>query len=217
MDLVVEQLECERGGRPVFSDLSFRAAAGHALLIRGPNGAGKSTLLRVLAGLLQPGGGSVHLGAYSLADRNAFQEYVAYAGHQDAVKPTLSVAENLMLWAGVFGTVASRADAALTRFGLDTIADRPGAQCSAGQKRRLGLARLMVTDRPLWLLDEPTVSLDKCSAAMVAELIRAHCAGGGIALVATHIDLGLGHTPILEMQPPERAGHRDSFLDGDWA
>ena len=108
---------------------------------------------------------------------------------------------------------------AVMKFGLGDIAERPTAQCSAGQKRRLGLARLMVTDRPLWLLDEPTVSLDKVSASLVADLILRHCNGGGIALIATHIDLKLPPGPVLELAPPgptEQANNADAFLDGEW-
>ena len=152
-------------------------------------------------------------------DRQAFQERVAYAGHQDAVKPALSVAENLALWAGIHGAGADRAQTALDRFGLDRIAGRPAAQCSAGQKRRLGLARLMVTERPLWLLDEPTVSLDAEATALVAELVQSHIADGGMALIATHVDLGLGDIPALQMSPPDpdAAEAEDPFLVGSWA
>jgi heme exporter protein A len=203
----------------VFRDLCFQVEAGQAAALRGPNGVGKSTLLRQLAGLIPVAGGDAWLGKVSLAaDRQGFQEQVTYAGHLDSVKPALSIGENLVLWAGIYGNSAARADAALARFGLDAIATRPAAQCSAGQKRRLGLARLLVVDRPLWLLDEPTVSLDAEASALVADLVREHIAAGGMALIATHVALGLGDIPTLAMTAPEAgAQHQDDpFLAGAW-
>jgi heme exporter protein A len=220
MDLILDNLACRRAGRLVYRDLGFRVGAGQAAALRGPNGVGKSTLLRQLAGLLPVAGGDARLGETSLArDRQGFQERVAYAGHLDAVKPALSIGENLAIWAGIHGNDAARAEAALARFGLDAIAGRPAAQSSAGQKRRLGLARLLVADRPLWLLDEPTVSLDAQAAALVADLVCAHIAGGGMALIATHVDLGLGDIPTFEMTPsdPDVQDRDDPFLAGAWA
>jgi heme exporter protein A len=222
MELILDVLACRRGGRAVFSGLSFRVPAGTAALVRGPNGSGKSTLLRVVAGLLPAAAGDVRLGEISLArDPGALQERLALAGHLDAVKPALTVAENLRAWAGIFGAARERAQAALARFGLDGIAGRPAGQCSAGQRRRLGLARLMVVDRPLWLLDEPTVSLDAEAAALVATLVREHAAGGGSALIATHVDLGLGPGPVLELPgtavPGRLAADEDAFLLGSWS
>ncbi|HET7410618.1 MAG TPA: heme ABC exporter ATP-binding protein CcmA [Paracoccaceae bacterium] len=220
MELILDDLACRRGGRTVFAGLSFRVAQGTAALVRGPNGSGKSSLLRVIAGLLPPSAGEVRLGEIALSrDPGALQERVAFAGHLDAIKPALTVAGNLAAWAGIFGASRGRAEAALASFGLAGIADRPAGQCSAGQRRRLGLARLMVLDRPLWLLDEPTVSLDADSAALVARLVREHAAAGGIALIATHIDLGLGPAPVLAMHGS--AAHQDAgadeFLAGHWS
>lgn len=222
MELVLDNLACRRGGRTVFRDLSFRLGAGQAALVRGPNGVGKSSLLRVLAGLVPMAGGEVRLGEISLGGaRGHFQEQVAYAGHLDAIKPALTVAQNLAAWAAVFEAPPGSMEKALVTFDLDWLADRPAAQCSAGQKRRLGLARLGVMARPLWLLDEPTVSLDAASTAVVAELIRTHVAEGGLALIATHIDLGLGDVPVLEMTPPSAVSEDadsedDAFLAGSW-
>jgi heme exporter protein A len=217
--LQIESLACRRAGRLVFSGLSFRIEAGQAAALRGPNGVGKSTLLRQLAGLIPVAGGDARLGGLSLAeDRQGFQEYVAYAGHLDAVKSALGIGENLAVWAGIHGTDPARAGAALARFGLDRIATRPAGQCSAGQKRRLGLARLLVMDRPLWLLDEPTVSLDAESTALVAALVREHIEAGGMALIATHVELSLGDIPVLRMSPPgaEVRAEDDPFLAGAW-
>ena len=217
MQVTLEALACHRGGRIVFRDVEFSVPAGAAALVRGPNGVGKSTLLRVLAGLIPAASGQVLLNEQA-AGRAELQERVAYAGHLDAIKPALTVAQNLEAWAGIFE--GADPGAALRFFGLDQIAERVVAQCSAGQKRRLGLARLMVVDRPVWLLDEPTVSLDKASARLVADLVRDHCAAGGSALIATHIDLALPDGPVLEMTPPaptsDEARGADAFLDGDW-
>lgn len=225
MTFEIDNLACWRGGREVFRDLSFWCEAGDVVLLRGPNGAGKSTLLRVVSGLLPPSAGDVRLDGISLDDdRATLQEQIVYAGHQDAVKPALSVRQNLHLWAGIFNAGTSGIDALLARFDLARIADRPVAQCSAGQKRRLGLARLPLLNRRLWLLDEPTVSLDASATALVAGLIRDHARDGGIVIAATHIELGLAETTLLELKG-ELAGaadgdanrtREDAFLAGDW-
>ncbi|MEM6421239.1 MAG: heme ABC exporter ATP-binding protein CcmA [Pseudomonadota bacterium] len=229
MELVIEDLAARRAGRKVLTGVSARVAAGRALVVTGPNGAGKSTLLRVLAGFLPPAEGDARLEGSvtaSLVDGpGGFQERVAYTGHLDAVKPALGVAENLALWAGLHGTARSRIEAALAHFGLAALAERAAGACSAGQKRRLGLARLMVIDRPVWLMDEPTASLDAASAATVAALVRRHCADGGIAVIATHQDLGLENTVALPLgatavtdRPPtvEVEPQDDPFLAGEW-
>lgn len=235
MELVLDNLTCRRGGRTVFRDLSFRLREGAAAMVRGPNGAGKSSLLRQIAGFVPLAAGDVRLGGHSLlADRSGFQDLVAYAGHLDAVKPALTIAQNLEGWAAIFEAAPGKIDAALSRFGLDRIAGRPAVECSAGQKRQLGLARLLIMDRPLWLLDEPTVSLDTDASSLVAELVRAHVADGGLALIATHIDLGLADAATLEISPGMRqtqgedrphgrdepsgdsGEEADAFLSGDW-
>ena len=205
MDLNVHNLTVSRGVLRVLSGVSFTLNAGEALVLRGPNGVGKTTLLRTIAGLQPPLEGTVH------APPDSF----AYAGHADGLKATLTVAENLRFWAEVFGK--KDISYALDAFDLAALSDRQAGMLSAGQKRRLGLARLLVTGRPIWILDEPTVSLDTDAVAMFAEAIRAHLADGGSALMATHIDLGLEEARILEVgpfraKPLETADFDEAFL-----
>ncbi|MER5170191.1 heme ABC exporter ATP-binding protein CcmA [Thioclava sp. GXIMD2076] len=187
--LSVEDLSVARAGVPILSGVSFTMDRGEALVLRGPNGIGKTTLLRTIAGLQPPLGGQMSLAA----------EAMAYAGHSDGLKSTLSVTENLTFWADIYAT--RRIDHALSLMNLEALADRAAHSLSAGQKRRLGLARLLVTGRPIWVLDEPTVSLDQASVALFAEAIRAHLVSGGAALMATHIDLGLPEARVLELAP----------------
>ncbi|MEM9047438.1 MAG: heme ABC exporter ATP-binding protein CcmA [Pseudomonadota bacterium] len=204
MALLVENLTLDRGGRRIVSDLSFAVEDGTALILRGPNGAGKSTLIRALAGLGQPSAGRiVLLQAQKPVD---IADQLAYAGHLDAVKPAMSVAENLRFWARFLGSaeVGAALDVAMETFALGPIAQQPAAMCSAGQRRRLGLARLLLAPRRLWLLDEPSVSLDVATVATLCGLIDRHCETGGIALVATHTDLAVARKETLELRPPER-------------
>ena len=203
MDLTVFDLDIARAGVPVLQGVSFNLRQGQTLVLRGPNGIGKTTLLRTIAGLQPAASGRI-----SVDD-----QAVAYAAHADGVKSTLSVAENLGFWASVFGsrTVAE----AIAAFDLAPIADRRAAHLSAGQKRRLGLARLLVTGRPIWALDEPTVSLDAAAVQMFARVISAHLASGGSALIATHVDLGLA-ADQLDLTP-YRAKPNASLGDFDAA
>lgn len=189
MLLRVQGLAVARGGVPVLEDLSFDVAAGSVLILRGPNGVGKTTLLRTLAGL-QP----------ALAGRIDFPEDEgAYASHADGVKATLSVAENLGFWAQVHGR-ALPGDV-YDAFDLVALRDRMAGTLSAGQKRRLGLARLAVIGRRVLFLDEPTVSLDRFSVRLFTDFLRErHLAAGGVAVIATHIDIGLD-APALDLAP----------------
>jgi heme exporter protein A len=192
MRLVGRDLACVRGGREVFTGVSFAVAAGEALAVTGPNGAGKTTLLRLIAGLLEPAQGQLELAEG--APDTTVAEQAHYVGHRDALKPALSVRENLEFWYAFLGgrdaPVASTA-AALDAVGLGPLTGLPAAYLSAGQRRRLAIARLVAAPRPIWLLDEPTAALDGASQERLAGLMRTHMAGGGIIVAATHAPLGL--------------------------
>lgn len=203
--LQLENIACLRGGRMLFQGLSAQAPAGTALIVRGPNGAGKSSLLRMLAGLAPLAAGDAQISAASLAkDRAAFQAECVYAGHQDSLKPTLSAAQNLAFWGQLYGAPTERIALALAAMNLSKLADAPARVLSAGQRRRLGLARLPLIGRRVWLMDEPTVSLDAESVACLADVARDYLAAGGIIVAATHIDLGLDGAQLnmTDFRPP---------------
>lgn len=201
MTLTIRDLCVARGGVPILQGLSFSLAPGQALILRGPNGSGKTTLLRTIAGLQPPLSGQI----------DGAEDRIAYAAHSDGLKAMLSVTENLTFWADVFGQ--SDIDPAMQAFSLTPLQDRLAGTLSAGQKRRLGLARMLVTGRPIWMLDEPTVSLDADAVALFANAVRAHLAEGGSALIATHIDLGL-EAAVLDVTPHRaQAGTRAGASD----
>ena len=192
-------MACIRGERPVFSGVSFRLARGGALALVGPNGAGKSSLLRILAGFLKPAGGTLSWDGTPVdEDWAAHRGRLHYVGHLDAVKPALTVAENLDGWARFRGAMRA-SPGALETLGIEGLADVPARFLSAGQRRRLAVARLVATPAPLWLLDEPTVTLDVDAAARVDAMIAAHRAEGGMAIVATHGEIALDGARRLDI------------------
>jgi heme exporter protein A len=196
--LIVSDLACERGGRLLFSRLSFRLEAGRAVALTGANGAGKTSLLSLIAGLIRP-----HQGEIRLEDGEGVwaepPEEAHLVGHRDGLKSQLLVRENLEFWQAMLGSShppGLTPSAALARLGLAHVEATPGAYLSAGQRRRVALARLLVVPRPLWLLDEPTAALDASSRQVLAELMGEHLARGGLIIAATHEPIGVAATEI---------------------
>jgi heme exporter protein A len=197
MQLRADELACTRGGRSVFQGLNFTLAAGEAMVVTGRNGAGKSSLLRVLAGLVRIAAGRLTLDG---GEPNApIGEQAHYLGHQDALKPSLTVSENLQFWTEFFGAGRYAVAAALNAVDLSPLAGLPAAYLSAGQRRRLSIARLVGVPRPIWLLDEPTSALDAPSQKRLAELMRDHLAGGGMIVAAAHGPIGLERARELKL------------------
>ncbi|HEY4076447.1 MAG TPA: heme ABC exporter ATP-binding protein CcmA [Rhizomicrobium sp.] len=194
--LTVEKLACARGERRLFENLSFRVTAGQALAVEGSNGAGKTSLLRVLAGFLAPVTGRIvaRMAEREIEDGEERGRLVGWFGHHDGLKPQLTVLEQLTFFAHLYG---AKADVALLeRVGLVRQAELPCRYLSAGQRRRLALARLLVSNRPLWLLDEPFAALDVNGQTLVAQLMAMHCGQGGIIIAGTHDPLGLGNESL---------------------
>jgi heme exporter protein A len=182
-------VRCVRGGREVFSGLDFEASSGEALAVVGPNGAGKTSLLRLIAGVLAPAGGSIVLEGGE--DELTLAEQSHYLGHRDALKPALSVSENLRFWRDFLGGMTSDLAENLAIVELDHAARLPAASLSAGQRRRLSIARLLTVRRPVWLLDEPTNALDTAGQKLFSTLMGDHLARGGLIIAATHMPLGI--------------------------
>ena len=212
MQLAVVDLAGERGGEPIFSGISFLLVPHGSLVITGPNGAGKSTLLRVLAGLLPSASGRVSWEGGG-EDWSTLAGSIHYLGHHNAMKPALSVGENLGFWQDFHGSRRASVAEALDRVGLSGIGHLPFGYLSTGQKRRASIAKLLVSHRPLWLLDEPTAGLDRASEARFGELMEEHLAHGGMIVAATHLPLGLGGAKVLEMSG--RHGHGGHHGDTD--
>jgi heme exporter protein A len=195
--ILTQSLACDRGGRRVFTDVGMVLAPGDALVVRGANGSGKSSLLRVLAGYIPPAAGLLSWNGDDVSDDlGLYQSCLHYVGHLDGVKPVLSVRENITMWSALMGDPIDLEEA-LGHFGLAKLADLPAKYLSAGQRRRLNLARLGASTRPLWLLDEPAVSLDSYSITQLEGLISSHRRAGGIAIIATHNDLQIEHATTL--------------------
>jgi heme exporter protein A len=197
VQLIVDSLSVERGGRLILDNVTFTVTAGEALILTGANGAGKTTLLRALAGHIPALSGSVRLDSSDAVASIGEQAHAI--GHTNAVKTTLTVAENLVFWQAFLGGTGG-IETALKAFALEALQDYPAAYLSAGQKRRTGLARLLTARRPLWLLDEPTASLDAASSALVSAAINEHLASGGIGVIATHLPLDLKNSRELKLK-----------------
>lgn len=195
--LAALKISCQRGGRVLFEDLSFALSPGEALLVTGPNGAGKTSLLRQIAGLLPLPAGHFHLTGAS--PDASLPELCHYVGHANAAKTSLSVRENLAFWAEFLGEDGAGLPSALEAFGLRPLAELPAGLLSAGQKRKLALSRLFAAPRPIWLLDEPSVSLDAPSVKLLDAAIRDHLKAGGIATVASHVPLKTKFAHAIEL------------------
>ncbi len=199
MRLIAEKLGGERGGQPVFSAIDIDLGEGEGLVVTGPNGSGKSTLLRVIAGLLPQSSGSIRLEAAS----DEFPSVASashYLGHLNALKPAMTVTENLCFWRDFCGAPGLDPAEALERVELGTVGHLPYGYLSTGQRRRISLAKLLVSWRPIWLLDEPSAGLDAASERRLAELMKGHLDDGGIIVAATHLPLGLSGARTLEMR-----------------
>lgn len=209
LQLVIDSVSCDRGGRRVLDDVSLTLKAGDCVAIMGPNGAGKSTLLRVIAGLLPALSGYVDLDGGDL-DR-PLGTYCHYVGHLDTIKPSLTVRETLALWQALMGASGVDPQTALERFDLGHLMDLPAGFLSAGQRRRIGLARLVIARRPIWLLDEPTSALDRASERVLGRVLDDHLEEQGIILAATHVDLPVTATRLRHfslsraIEPPASA------------
>lgn len=200
--LDVADLACRRGGRPVFAHLSFVLGAGELLALLGRNGSGKTTLLRTLALLVRPDAGTIRWqGADVKLDPESWRGRLAWLGHLDGLKGDLTVLENLVASQHLRGGLAAddRLDLVLTAFDLPALASRPVRSLSAGQRRRTALARVMLSSAPLWLLDEPLNALDGPAQQAFRAVLQQHLAAGGLAIAATHVDLGVAAARRLEL------------------
>ncbi|MRI55617.1 heme ABC exporter ATP-binding protein CcmA [Methylobacterium sp. DB1607] len=212
MRLIVENLACRRSGRRIFSGLSFTVGRGEGLMVTGRNGAGKSTLLTMLAGRLKPDGGSIRAEGIGEA---SLPECLHVIGHRDGLKSALTAEENLGFARDLLGNPAAHPKTALEALGLPHVARLPVGYLSAGQRRRVALARLLVCRRPLWLLDEPTAALDLASQGVLAGLMKHHRSEGGLVIAATHQALGLEDARELRIEPSPPPSRPDEALQAE--
>lgn len=218
MQLTLDQVSCDRGGRRILTDVSLTAKPGELWAIRGNNGAGKSTLLRLIAGFLPLTSGKIDLSGQLDADR-PLGAHCHYVGHLDALKPSLSVRETLDLWRATFGVGDLSLETALEAFDIGHLIDLPAGYLSAGQRRRVGLARLLISKRPIWLLDEPTSALDHGSEALLGGILEQHLGAGGMILAATHLDLPVKARYIKSLSLRRRhvtLDAEEATLDDQW-
>ena len=195
-------LACERGERRIFSDLDMQLEPSQALVLHGPNGIGKTSLLRILATLLRASDGELTWNDKNILDDiNKHRTRLHFIGHQDAVKGALTVRENLEAWTKIRSSQRNQIDGTLSAFGITHLADTPAQYLSTGQRRRTALARLIASPADLWLLDEPTVSLDVDGITRLQNVIADHRAARGMVIAATHSELGLPETDILQLKP----------------
>ncbi len=205
--LIVRDLAVERSDRRVLDHVSFTVGCGEAVVLRGPNGTGKTTLIRAIAGLLPAAAGEIDLEGQP--DDAPVGTYCHYIAHRNALKGDLSVRENLLFWKDISGARSSPFDVISERVDLADLADIPVRYLSAGQQRRVALARLLVSPRPLWLLDEPTVSLDQSHTELFAGLANEHLADGGMIVAATHLPLGFRGERVLRLAAESRDAERE--------
>lgn len=210
--LIVQDLACRRSGRRIFAGLGFTLEAGEAIMITGRNGAGKSSLLAMLAGRLKPDAGTIRVDDVGEA---ALSECLHVVGHRDGLKGALTAAENLGFARDILGAPTASPREAMTKLGLAHALNLPVGYLSAGQRRRVALARLLVCRRPLWLLDEPTAALDTASQGVLAGLMARHRAEGGLVVAATHMPIGLADARELRIGPPAAA--EDAAEAETWA
>lgn len=205
-EFVGRDVSCRRGGREVIAGLSFRIQSGEALILRGANGSGKTTLLRLMAGLTPTTNGQLLWNGDDVReDLSAHGQRLAFAGHLDAIKSAQTVRENLAFWSELRGNTQQSAGEALKLFGLGHLASLPGRVLSAGQRHRLALARLTVCRAPLWLLDEPTNTLDDAALKVLRSVIETHLSAGGMAVIATHGDAVVPQGRVLDVRPGPKA------------
>ncbi len=215
MALRIENLTVSRGGRTILAALSLSAEAGEAVLLTGANGAGKTTLLRAIAGLLPFAEGTIRLDEAKGEAGEEVAEYCHFVGHLNGIKPALTVIENAMFWARYLGGTEESVAGALEQLRMGDLAPIQAGYLSAGQKRRLGLTRLLVAPRPVWLMDEPAVSLDVASQALLADAVNRHLTGGGIVVAATHQPLGFSPAREHRLGPAVAPAERGLDVSGE--